>query len=183
MVNSLKDQLMKSGLVDKKRAHQLRQQQTKEQKMVRRGELELDDPAERARQLQAQKAERDRQLEAQRQAERYDREVAAQIRQMIAASRIDRGGGDVAYQFIQERKIKKAYVTAAQQDQLVRGRIAIVASGDGYELVPATVAAKIAQRDQAAVLVLNTASAAAADNDSSDQDPYADYPIPDDLMW
>src|SRR5690606_10148904 len=125
----------------------------------------------------------DRQLEAERQAERYNREVAAQIRQMIATSRIDRSGGDVSYQFVQDRKIKKAYVTAAQQDQLARGRIAIVASDGGFELVPATVAAKIAQRDPAAILVHNTGSSAAAGDDHTDEDPYADYPIPDDLMW
>lgn len=184
MANSLKDQLMKAGLVDKKRAHQVRQQSKQEEKMIRRGELEVDDAAARLRQQRAEQAERDRQLEAERQAERHSREVAAQIRQMIETSRIDRRGGDIAYQFVQNKRIKKAYVNATQQDQLTRGRIAIVAYGDACELVPARVAEKIAQRDPAAVLVLNSAQAPGGRNDADDdEDPYADYPIPDDLMW
>lgn len=184
MANSLKDQLMKTGLVDKKRAHQVRQQRKQEEKMLRRGELEADDSAERIRQQRAEQVERDRQLEAQRQAERQTREIAAQIRQMIVTSRIDRSGGDVAYQFVQDRKIKKAYVTQTQYEQLVLGRIAIVALGEGYELVPAKIAEKISQRDPGAILLLNTQSQAAAQSaEAADEDPYADYPIPDDLMW
>ena len=184
MANSIKDQLMKSGLVDKKRAHQVRQRHKQEEKMLRRGELEVDDRAERVRQQRAEQVERDRLLEAQRQTERHAREIVAQIRQMIVTSRIDRSGGDVAYQFVQDKKIKKAYVTKTQHEQLTLGRIAIVALDQAYELVPAKVADKIGQRDPEAVLVLNSQQPAAArDGDVPEEDPYADYPIPDDLMW
>ena len=98
---------------------------------------------------------------------------------MIEQSRLDRQHGDVAYQFVQDKKIKKAWVTAKQQAQLERGQIAIVALGDGYELVPTVVAEKIRQRDENAVLLLNERGKNAVDED----DPYKDFPIPDDLMW
>ena len=77
-----------------------------------------------------------------------------------------------------DKKIKKLNVTARQQDQLARGLIAIVALGDRHELVPAPIAEKIRQRDEAVVVLLNE-KGTGVDED----DPYADYPIPDDLMW
>ena len=43
--------------------------------------------------------------------------------------------------------------------------------------MPTTVAEKIRQRDEAAVVLLNDR------NVQDEDDPYADYPIPDDLMW
>ena len=85
----------------------------------------------------------------------------------------------MAFQFVQDKKIKKAYVTGKQQKQLERGQIAIVALGESFELVPTVVAEKIRQRDEAAVLLLNERGNDAVDED----DPYKDFPIPDDLMW
>jgi uncharacterized protein YaiL (DUF2058 family) len=46
-------------------------------------------------------------------------------------------------------------------------------------VVPKAVADKIHQRDARYVIVSNTVSAETAAED----DPYADYKIPDDLMW
>ena len=47
--------------------------------------------------------------------------------------------------------------------------------------MPKAVAEKIAQRDAKLILVHNTGSTAA--NAVAEEDPYADYKIPDDLMW
>ena len=88
-------------------------------------------------------------------------------------------GGDVAWQFVDARKVKKLLVSSVQQDQLVRGVLAVVRLGEGYELVPAAIAGKIAQRDAACIVCLNERSTTTVAED----DPYADYPIPDDLMW
>ena len=49
---------------------------------------------------------------------------------------------------------------------------------DQYEVIPAVVAEKILLRD-AASIVSNTVSQLEAGED----DPYADYKVPDDLMW
>lgn len=179
MAPSLQDQLMKAGLADQKKARRAKQQRREDANKAKRGEIDMEDPADRARRLKAEQAEQDRQREAVRKAEREKKEIAAQIRQMITTSRLDRRDGDQAYQYVQEKKIKKVYVSAAQQQQLTRGQIAIVALDDQVELVPTTVAEKIQQRDPAAILVLNTRTDNAVDED----DPYADYPIPDDLMW
>ena len=161
-----------------KKARKAKQQKREDVNKAKRGEIEMEDPADRARRLREEKAEADRQREAQRKAEREKKEIAAQIKQMIEQSRLERNG-EVAFQFVQDKKIKKAYVTGNQQKQLERGQIAIVALGESFELVPTVVAEKIRQRDEAAVLLLNERGTETVDED----DPYKDFPIPDDLMW
>lgn len=180
MANSLQDQLMKAGLADKKKANRARQQKREDANRAKRGEVELESPAQRAERLRAEQVERDRQLEAERKARQQEKEIAAQIRQLIEHHKLKRDGGEMAYQFACGKKIDKVYVTPLQHQQLSRGVIALVAQGERYELVPTPVAEKIRQRNADVVLVLNQReSAGAADAD----DPYADYPIPDDLMW
>ncbi|MGH8493723.1 MAG: DUF2058 domain-containing protein [Moraxellaceae bacterium] len=172
---SLKDQLMKAGLANAKKARKAEHEKRQQAK---------DPQAETAQQLaqkaQSEKAERDRELNRQRQEEMERKAVIAQIRQLTENNRIDRKGGDIGWQFTDEKKIKKIYVTKAQQGQLERGQIAIVRLDEGHELVPAMVAEKIRQRDAAAVVLLNSRSVTA---ESDADDPYADYKIPDDLMW
>lgn len=172
---SLKDQLLKAGLADAKKARRAEHEKR---------QMAKDPNAETAEKLAAkalaEKAERDRELNRQQQEEKEKRALAAQIRQLIERHRIPRQGGDVSYQFTDAKKIKKLYVTAAQQSQLANGQVAIVRLGEGYELVPTVVAEKIRQRDEAPVVLLNTRKAVAA---GDEDDPYAAYQIPDDLMW
>ncbi len=178
---SLQDQLLKAGLADAKKAKQINKEKRKEAKQQPKGQPKADEIAEAARRAQQEKAERDRQLNREKQAQAEQRAIEAQVKQLIVTNRVARGGGgesDVAYQFAHGKKIKKIFVSPAQQDQLVRGLLAIVELDGGYELVPAKVAEKIAQRNTDRVLVRNEASQA-----PDEDDPYADYQIPDDLMW
>jgi len=70
---------------------------------------------------------------------------------------------------------------------VVDGRLAIVKLEQAYELVPAAVADKINQRDNHTVVlqnIISETSTADASVDSVDEDdPYADFVVPDDLMW
>ena len=95
-------------------------------------------------------------------------------------NRIDRTGGQTAYQFVDAKKVKKLYINEELQEQLIKGRIAVVKLGEGYELVPTPVAEKIAQRDETIILVLHVGEI--ENTDSPEEDPYAEYQIPDDLM-
>ena len=58
------------------------------------------------------------------------------------------------------------------------GLLAIVCHGGTTELVPKVIADKIAERDPSLVVQVKKASTA-IDAD----DPYADFKVPDDLMW
>ena len=67
----------------------------------------------------------------------------------------------------------------AVRDHLVAGRLVIVGQGETFELVPRVVADKIAERDAALVVRVNKPATPAVAED----DPYADYQIPDDFTW
>lgn len=175
---SLQEQLLKAGVVDQKKAKKISKEKRKTAKQ-NKGKTVVDDSKLAAQQALADKAERDRELSRQRNAEAEKKAIQAQIVQLIQLNRVPREQGEIAYNFTDAKKIKKLYVNAKLQKQLTDGILAIVKLGEQYELVPAVVAEKIRQRDEAAVILHNTASSDQVDED----DPYADYQIPDDLMW
>ncbi|MBB6520353.1 DUF2058 domain-containing protein [Pseudoteredinibacter isoporae] len=179
MSKSLQEQLLGAGLVDQKKAKAISKEKRKKAKQTPKGHQQEDEIKLAAKQKLAEKAERDRAMNQERQKEIEAKEIQAQIRQLIKQNAISRKDGEVAYSFTHEKKIKKIYVNETLQGQLARGQIAIVAEGEAYELVPKAVADKIAQRDEARVVLQNERSTEVAEED----DPYADYQIPDDLMW
>jgi uncharacterized protein YaiL (DUF2058 family) len=179
---SLQDQLLKAGLIDTKKAKQANKEKRKETNLARRSSEEVVDEIKQSAELARQeKAERDRELNRQRDLELQQKAVAAQIKQLIENHRQPKGAGenDVEYNFTHGKLIKKIRVSKTVQEQIVRGVLAVVNLGEGYELVPRIVADKIAQRDEQAVVVANTKSSQQLEED----DPYKDYVIPDDLMW
>ena len=57
---SLKDQLLNAGLIDKKKAKQLKQELRKEAKVRKKGQVPLDDNKEQVKRNLVEKVERDR---------------------------------------------------------------------------------------------------------------------------
>ena len=176
---SLKDQLLNAGLIDKKKAKQLKQELRKEAKVRKKGQVPLDDNKEQVKRNLVEKVERDRHLNKQQQAVVERKAIQAQISQLIKMNRIKRESGDIAYQFTDGTRIKKIYVTEQLQNDLVNGRLAIAKLGNEFELLPSSAAEKIRQRDPQVIVLLNTYEVTGVDED----DPYAEYQIPDDLMW
>jgi len=179
MGNSLQDQFLKAGLIDKKKAHQATKAKQKKTKLKQKQKLsEVDEAKLAAEKMLAEKVERDRKLNQQRQAEAEQKTITAQIRQLIEMNRLDRANAEIAYSFTDGSKVKQLYVTEQQQQQLTKGRLAVVRLDEQYELVPKGAAEKIALRDEQSVILINE-SQLAVDED----DPYAEFEIPDDLMW
>jgi uncharacterized protein len=179
---SLQDQLLKAGLIDTKKAKQAKKEKRKETNVARRSSEEVvDEIKQSAEQTRLEKVERDRELNRQRDLELQQKAVAAQIKQLIENHRQPKGAGngDVEYNFTDGKHIKKMRVAPLVLEQIVRGLLAVVKLGEGYEVVPRIVADKIAQRDEKFVVVANTKVDSKVDED----DPYKDYVIPDDLMW
>ncbi|WP_323752501.1 DUF2058 domain-containing protein [Marinobacter sp.] len=176
---SLQDQLLKAGLADEKKARTIRSEKRKQRKQQPKGAAQVNEVEERARQARQEQAERDRQLNLERQKEANKKAIQAQIRQLVETNRLDRSRGETSYQFVHEKKIKKIFVDDQMVDQLSRGRLAVVFVNSEYELVAEAVARKIMERDESAVVVLHDRTA----EDQGDDDPYAGYEIPDDLMW
>ena len=126
------------------------------------------------------KAKKDKKLNEQRQAEAAKKQLAAQIKQLVDGSKLDRSEGETSYSFTFKKKIKSIYVTPEQQKQLSRDQVVIISLGDErFELVPKMVAEKIAERDAKSVIKNDTVSS----TEQAKDDPYADYQIPDDLVW
>lgn len=176
---SLQEQLMKAGLLDKKKAKKVHQEKMQQTKAARRAGAPVTDET-RAAVLEEQQRNRElvRELNAKRDAEARKKEVRAQIRQMVAQSRQSKGGGDIAYNYTFGTKIQKIHVSAAVRDQLAAGQLVIVRLEEAVELVPRVVADKIAERDPSIVVRVKKSEERPAEDD-----PYADYKIPDDLMW
>jgi uncharacterized protein YaiL (DUF2058 family) len=176
---SLQDQLLKAGLVDKKKAKVASQEKSKQQKVERRTGVQGDDASRQAvLEAQRKQAERARELNAQRDAAAAEKAVAAQIAQMVQQNRQPKGNGDIPYNFAIGTKIERIHVSEQVRGHLVAGRLAIVAHGGGFELVPRAIAAKIAERAPESVVQVNKAS-----TEVEADDPYADFKIPDDFNW
>lgn len=180
MANSLQDQLMKAGLVNSRQVSTANKEKNKQEKQQRKQRVEtVDETKLNAQQARQEKAERDRQLNFQRDEEARARAIVAQIKQLIETAELPRAGAEVPYNFTDGGKIKKILVTQEMLDRLSNGRLAIVKFDEKYFVVPKAVAEKIAVRDAAYVIVSNVVQQVEDDAD----DPYADYKIPDDLMW
>lgn len=178
---SLQDQFLKAGLVSKNKAKQVNQDKSRKQKLDRKSGTETVDEARLAAlEIQRQQAERARELNAQRDAAARQKAIEAQIVQMIQqhkqAKQI-KGSAEVAYNYTHDRKIKRLFVSAQVRDHIAAGHLVIVCHGEAAELLPKTIADKIAERDPARVVYVKKAEIPAED------DPYADFKVPDDLIW
>ncbi len=86
---------------------------------------------------------------------------------------------DVSYQFVDQSKIKKIHITPKLYDQVVAGHVVIARLEEGYALLPRPLADRIDAKLEGFIVVSNDKS----DTEIDDEDPYAAYVIPDDLMW
>ena len=85
----------------------------------------------------------------------------------------------MAYNFEHQGKVKRLYISESMRQQILQGKLGIARIEGKYELVPASVAQKIRQRNEKRVLLFD----ADASNKAVEDDPYAQYTVPDDLMW
>lgn len=178
---SLQEQLLKSGLVSAAQAKSVKTDKRKQTQQQRKNKVEVVDEAkELAQKAQAEKIERDRELNQVRQQQEEQKQLAAQIKQIIELNRLPIDPDGLAYNFTDNNKVKRLYVSEAMRDQIAEGRLAIVKLGANYEVVGAEAARKIQSRDAAGVIVFNESNKTAED---TADDPYAAYQVPDDLIW
>jgi uncharacterized protein YaiL (DUF2058 family) len=179
MANSFGDQFLKAGLVSKTRLNKANKSKHRQQKLKNKQKVEVvDEAAVAARQAAAEQAARDRELNRRQKQELEQRAVQAQIRQLVELNRLPRDDGEIGYNFQDGTAIRKIFVTDIMHEKLTRGLLAIVSHDDGYEVIPSVVAEKIKLRDESCII-----SHAAGQPEDSDDDAYADYKVPDDLMW
>ncbi len=177
---SLQDQLLKAGLVNKKKAKQAERNKQKVAKQKRQGEDVIDEGKASAEAARISKLEKDKKLNEKIKADAHNKALQAQIKQLIVGHGIDRKGGEIDYNFSDGSKVKRIQVDSLMQHQLSRGMLAIAKIDTTYYVLPALVADKIRERDEQSIVYQAQLDLAEA---VEEDDPYADYQIPDDLMW
>lgn len=180
MSKSFQEQLLKAGLGNAKTAKNINKEKHKERVQAGKKGLGASEATQLAEQTRQQQVERDQELNRQRKAEQEQKAIFAQVKQLIELNTI-KASGDLAYNFTDASLVKRLYINAKVQNELGKGQIAIAKLGESYHLIPVKVAEKIQQRLAAAIVVLNTKENT-VDAEPED-DPYAAYQIPDDLMW
>ncbi|QSX78054.1 DUF2058 domain-containing protein [Agrilutibacter solisilvae] len=179
--NPLQEQLLKAGLVKKSKVAEVAREQVKARHGKGAPELtEIQREAERAR---AEKAERDRALAAEQKAKVRANELRAQARQIIQDKKVPRAG-ESEYRFTADGAIRTVLVNDELRRQLSSGALVIARLGDRYELLPRVAGDKVRERD-ASMIVLDHGQQDAAPTAGTSEDDayYAQFQVPDDLVW
>lgn len=176
-MSSLKDQLLKAGLV--KKAEVKRTPKKKAPTQAKKNRNKASEATLRAQRAMLDKAKKDKALNERRRLEAEKKARQAQVKQLVDSAKLERREGETPYNFTFKKKVKTIYVTAEQHKQLSKDQLAIVAmTKEIFELVPKKVAEQIAQRDASYIVKIEYSTTTPSEND-----PYADYQIPDDLVW
>ncbi|EDL55748.1 putative nucleoprotein/polynucleotide-associated enzyme [Vibrio mediterranei AK1] len=168
---SLQEQMLKAGLVNEKKLKKAKKGSKKSRVQAREAKAAVEEN-------KAAQKERDQALNKQRDEEKLSKEIKAQVKQLITLNVIEQRDGDIKYNFTDGTLVKSIYVTQEVRDQLSKGILSIARQEDSYTVIPSIVAKKIMERDSETII----------ENESKEEvleedDPYAQYVVPDDLMW
>ena len=159
-----------------KKAKKLSKQTLHEQ---RTGESKDAEVKAKIAQAQQEKLAKDQAIEQEKKAALQEKELKAAIMQMIQQHKIRDTDGEVAYQFL-DGKIKKVYINQQIYNALVAGSLVIAKENDSYAFLPKALAERINSKMEGFIIVNNAEKNEAT---TDEEDPYAAYVIPDDLMW
>ncbi|MGL4474149.1 MAG: DUF2058 domain-containing protein [Shewanella sp.] len=181
MANALQEQLLKAGLASKQKARDVKTQQRRQKK------AKVDDGSSEFKQQVAEQklaqAAKDKALNEERFAKAQAQgQVRSLITEFTRSALTIPTSGDVKFNFTLGTKIYSIYLTEALQQSLLRGQLGIVRYEDKSYLVPH----KLAERVQ--LLVPEWCGYLWTKENNTQEiieqdDPYADYVIPDDLIW
>jgi len=205
MSTSLRDQLLKAGLINKKQADEAERQLERQERHERRPRAQQKPAAKHkpaapaapvpasayslprvppppAPAGQSARLARDLALNKRQQEKAEKKAKAAQIKQLIEKHRVIPPDHGQNYNFVDGSKIRQIAVDAELRQRLGRGELVIVRHEAKYDLVPAEIAARIRERDGQA-FVFSGAPAGDAASQSPADDAYEGFTVPDDLMW
>jgi uncharacterized protein YaiL (DUF2058 family) len=163
---SLKDQLLKAGLVSKKQAQKSESQKRKQEHDSKKN-LALAQVlnAEKQRELEAieqearERQERDKELNKQRDSLMAQREYLYRSLQLINSNTLNTRDASECYFFQEGRFVRKILVTAWQREMLARGKFAIARPHeeiDEFVLLPLSCAKLIQEIYPSKLLLLHS---------------------------
>jgi len=181
---SLQDQLLKAGLTTKQKARQANADNRKKNKQKRSGVEHGASLQEQVKKdlavSKADKLAKDTVLNDIKNSELANKEQQLRINQILEHHQIKGVKGESEYNYTFGTKVKKLFLDTITHKALVNGRLALCGLNETTYLVTSETAAKVAELDSSIILVQNDKVEALETNED---DPYADYQIPDDLMW
>lgn len=181
---SLQEQLLKAGLSTKQKARQANTDKRKKNKQKRSGveiEASLQEQVKQdVVKSQQNKADKDAALNAEKQQALAKKELNLRIEQILKHHQIKDAQGEVEYNYTFDNKVKKLYLDAITHRAIVNGRLALCGLDEITYIVTSETAAKLAELDGKVLLLQNDKVIEEADEED---DPYADFQIPDDMMW
>jgi uncharacterized protein YaiL (DUF2058 family) len=198
MADSLRDQLLKSGIVKQVQPERVQQDRVREQKRTpppasgkpahkhvkpnphpqasrppRRDQGEMDLAKAYAIRAQTEASERKRvEQEAAEQA-RLRRERKLKIQQLLDGKRLNKAEADQPRNFEYGGKIRRVHVDAEQLVALNAGELGVVQQGGRYLLVTREIAEQVRAIDPQQLALLVDPNATGVGDDG----------VPDDLMW
>jgi len=179
MNNPFQEQLLKAGVVSKQQVHKANKDKQKKKKQLNKKQTAPDESQIKAQLAAKEKAQRDRELNQRKEEQARNKAISAEINQLISGNRIDRSKEcEIAYNFEHQKKVKRIYINEQMKQQVIQGKLGIARIEGRYELVPRAIADKIQQRNEKRVIIVINEEAVTDEND-----PYADFKIPDDLIW
>ena len=181
---SLQEQLLKAGLTTKQKTRQANSDKRKKNKQKRSGVEHGASLQEQVKQdlalSIADKLAKDSALNEVKKQELASKEQKLRIKQILEHHQLTGVSGDSDYNYTFNNKVKKLALNTITHKALVNGRLALCGLNETTYLVTSETAAKIADLDTSIVLVQNDK---VETEEADENDPYADYQIPDDLMW
>lgn len=182
MADSLRDQLLKSGIVkqvrEETRAPKPRPRGKGQRPAPapaagsRRDQAEIDLARAYAIRAQAEATERKHAEQAAAEQARLKRERKAKVQALLQGQGLNKPDAEHARHFEYGGKIRRVYVDAAQLVALNAGELGVIQQGGRYTLVTRAVAEQVRAEDATAVALLVDPGAAANEDD-----------VPDDLVW
>jgi len=182
--STLREQLLKAGLVTEKQVRASEQQQHKQQRPQQQARKQQQPPQKTeqqraAEEARAKKAARDQELNRQRELNAQAKARAAEIRQLIEQHKLPKiVESDDRFNFVHGSKLRFILVDAKLREGINNGTLFIVRFEGKSDVVPAATAERIRERDPR-VVISPKAEAAPVD----ENDPYKDFVVPDDLKW
>ncbi|WP_146908787.1 DUF2058 domain-containing protein [Arenimonas daejeonensis] len=178
--NPLQEQLLKAGLAKKSKVTEAAREQQKARQA--KGTTESDQIRREAELAREAKAEKDRALEAARKAQARVTELAAQARQIIQDKKLPRSG-ESEYRFTADGAIRTILIDDDQRRKLAVGTVVIARLGERYELLPRAAGDKVRERDASLIVLDHGQATDTAATSSEDDAYYAQFKVPDDLVW
>lgn len=180
MGNPFQDQLLKAGVVTKQQVKKAQSASNKKKKEQRSKKTHVvDEEKLKVQQAAKDKAAHDKALNQRKEEQAKQKAISAEIDQLISSNLIKRNEScDIVYNFEHRKKVSRIYLDAEMKQKVIDGIFGIARIDGRYELVPRLIAEKIQQRNDKRVILFDKEEPVIDEND-----PYAEFQVPDDLVW